>query len=218
MYLPTHFEESRVEVMHALIRAHPLASLVIHGADGLIANHIPLRVLDAPAPFGVLRGHVARANPLWRQVGTGIEALAIFQGPQSYITPSHYPTKHLTAKVVPTWNYAVVHAHGTLRAVDDPQWLRAFLETLTDEHEAQFAKRWHVTDAPEDFIAMQLRAIVGVELTITRLVGKWKMSQNRVPADRAGVVAGLQAQGSADSLAVAGLVAKAAEDSDGGNK
>ncbi len=207
MYLPSQFEETRVEVMHALIRAQPLASVVIHTSEGLLANHFPLRVHDAPASFGVLRGHVARANPLWKQLGNGVDALAIFQGPQIYITPSHYPTKHLSAKVVPTWNYAVVHAHGTLRAIDDASWLRTFLEGLTDEHEAQYAKPWHVSDAPEDFIAMQLRAIVGVELTITRLVGKWKMSQNRVPTDRAGVVAGLQAQGSAQSLAVAALVA-----------
>lgn len=207
MYLPSHFDEQRVEVMHALMRTHPLASLVIHTGAGLVANHIPLRVIEAPAPFGVLRGHVARANPLWKQLGSGIDALAIFQGPQSYITPSHYPTKHLTAKVVPTWNYAVVHAHGTLRAVDDAGWLRSFLEGLTDEHEAQFARPWHVSDAPDDFIAMQMRAIVGVELTITRLVGKWKMSQNRTATDRAGVVAGLRAQGSAQSLAVAASVA-----------
>lgn len=208
MYLPAHFEETRAEVMHALMRAHPLASVVIHTDEGLLANHFPMRVSDASAPLGVLRGHVARANPLWKQLGNGVEALAIFQGPQIYITPSHYPTKRLTAKVVPTWNYAVVHAHGTLRAVDDAGWLRSFLEGLTDEHEAQFAKPWHVSDAPEDFIAMQLRAIVGVELTITRLVGKWKMSQNRVPTDRAGVVAGLQAQGSPESLAVAELIAR----------
>lgn len=206
MYLPSHFEETRVEVMHALIRAQPLASLVVHGPDGLTANHIPMRVFSDRVPFGVLRGHVARANPLWREASAGIEALAIFQGPQIYISPSHYPTKHLTAKVVPTWNYAVVHAHGTLQAIDDPAWLRDFLEGLTNEHEAQFAKPWRVSDAPDDFIAAQLRAVVGMELQITRLVGKWKMSQNRVPTDRKGVIAGLEVQSTPSSLAVAALV------------
>ncbi len=198
MYLPAQFDEQRVEVMHDLIRAHPLASIVIVTAGQLTANHIPMRIAPAPAPFGTLRGHVARANPLWRDIAAGTDALAIFQGPNLYISPSLYATKRNTAKVVPTWNYAVVHAHGTLRAVDDPAWLREFLDGLTDEHESKRAAPWKVTDAPEDFVNTQIKAVVGIELAISRLVGKWKVSQNRLPADRQSTIDGLRDNGSTE--------------------
>ncbi|MFN0300915.1 MAG: FMN-binding negative transcriptional regulator [Burkholderiales bacterium] len=209
MYLPAQFDEQRVDVMHDLIRAHPLASIVIVTAGRLAANHIPMRIAPAPAPFGTLRGHVARANPLWRDIAAGTDALAIFQGPNRYISPSHYATKRDTAKVVPTWNYAVVHAHGTLRPIDDPTWLRAFLDGLTDEHESKRAAPWKVTDAPEDFVNMQLKAIVGVELTIASLMGKWKVSQNRLPVDRQSTIDGLRNDGDADSGAMADLIERA---------
>jgi transcriptional regulator len=206
MYLPKHFEEARVEVLHELIRAHPLGALVTLGADGLEANHIPFEVDPDPAPFGTLRGHVARANPVWRELSRGADALVIFQGPATYVSPSWYPSKQEGGKVVPTWNYAVVHAYGTLRAVDDPAWLRAFVEKLTDRHEAGRAARWKVTDAPADYVDKMVTAIVGIELPIARVLGKWKVSQNRPARDREGVVAGLQQQGSDVSTAMAELV------------
>jgi len=206
MYLPKHFEETRVEVLHALVRAHPLAALVTLGAGGLEANHIPFEIDPDPAPFGTLRGHVARANPVWRELSRGADALALFQGPATYVSPSWYPTKQEGGKVVPTWNYAVVHAYGPLRAVDDPAWLRAFVERLTNRHESGRTAPWHVTDAPADYVDKMVTAIVGIELPVTRLLGKWKTSQNRVARDRAGVVAGLEQDGGDAARAMAALV------------
>ncbi len=195
MYLPKHFEETRVDALHGLIHEHPLGTLVTLGPDGLEANHIPFEVDPEPAPFGTLRGHVARANPLWRTVSSDVEALVVFQGSSAYISPSWYPTKAETGRVVPTWNYAVVHAHGPLRVIEDRAWLRAFVAALTDRHEALFAEPWKVTDAPAEYIDGMTGAIVGLELPIARLIGKWKMSQNRAVQDRAGVVEGLLREG-----------------------
>lgn len=210
MYVPSHFEESRAHVLHHLVREHPLAVLVAHTPDGLDANHVPLELDPEPAPHGTLRGHVARANPLWQlAVAAPLEALAIFRGPDRYITPAWYATKRETGKVVPTWNYAVVHAHGTLRAIDDPAWLRGLVERLTACHEAGRPDPWQVTDAPDDYIAARIRGIVGIELSITRLVGKWKVSQNKSEADRAGVASGLGAQGDPEAAAMAELVGRA---------
>jgi transcriptional regulator len=206
MYLPRHFEETRIEVLHALVRAHPLGALVTLGAGGLEANHLPFEIDPDPAPFGTLRGHVARANPVWRELSRGGDALAIFQGPSTYVSPSWYPSKQADGKVVPTWNYALVHAYGPLRAVDDAAWLRAFVERLTDRHESRRAEPWHVTDAPTDYVDKMVTAIVGIELLVARLVGKWKVSQNRPAADRAGVVAGLEQEGGDAARAMAALV------------
>ena len=205
MYVPAHFEETRVEVLHQLIREQPFATLVTVGSDGLNANHLPLELDPQPAPFGTLRGHVARSNRLWRDAGSS-EALAVFQGPQAYITPSWYPTKHETGKVTPTWNYAVVHAYGRLRIIDDPDWLRTHVERLTDCLEAGRPTPWRVGDAPDDYVAKLLRAIVGFELPIARLQGKWKVSQNRGDADRRGVSAGLRRNDDPHSDAMATLV------------
>ena len=182
------------------------AALVTLGPDGLTADHIPLELDSEPAPLGTLRGHVARANPVWQIYRKDVEALAVFQGPDVYVSPAWYPTKQETGKVVPTWNYAVVHAHGPLRVVDDPEWLRALVTRLTDRHEAGRAQPWRVTDAPADFIDGMLKGIVGLEIPITRLDGKWKMSQNRNAVDRAGVVQALRAAGDGASAAVADLV------------
>src|SRR6266850_3068495 len=207
MYLPAHFEESRVDVLHQLIHAHPLGALVTLMPGGLDANHIPFEVDPNPAPFGTLRGHVARANPVWRDASRDVEALVIFQGPGTYISPAWYPTKKETAKVVPTWNYVVVHAHGPLRVIDDRDWLRDFVTKLTNRHEGERGgEPWHVTDAPTDYIDTMLGAIIGLEIPVTRLVGKWKMSQNRPAQDRAGVVDGLLQEGGPSHAAVAGLV------------
>jgi len=189
MYAPSHFEETRLEALHALIEAHPLGTLVNHGEAGLEADHIPFEIA-APtpgAPFGTLRAHVARANPLWRQAGTGV--LVVFQGPSAYVSPQLYLEKPVSGKVVPTYNYAVVHAHGVLRAVEDPAWLLALLERLTMRHEAGREAPWAVRDAPAAFIDTLLAAIVGIEVPIARLQGKWKMSQNRPRADQAAVAA-----------------------------
>src|SRR5262245_26390554 len=214
MYNPAHFREARIPVLHELIRHHPLAALVTLGPEGLVANHIPMEIDPEPGPFGTLRGHVARANPVWREAGaSAIEALAIFAGPQRYITPSWYPTKAESGRVVPTWNYAVVHVHGPLRAIDDAAWLRAFVTRLTDRHEAARAVPWRVTDAPDDFIERQLGAIVGIEIPVRRLEGKWKVSQNRDEGDRSGVVAGLREGDDAAARLMADLVAGAGESS-----
>ena len=192
MYLPSHFEETRVEILHGLIRAHPLGALVTFGTDGLNGNHVPFEIHPDPAPYGTLRAHVARANPVWREFSKEVEPLVIFQGAQIYVTPSWYQTKKETGKVVPTFNYIVVHAYGTLRVFEDSAWLRKFVGGLTDRFEASRAQPWAVTDAPEEFVAMQLRAIVGIEIQLTRLIGKWKTSQNRPSADQEGVIAGLR--------------------------
>jgi len=200
MYLPKHFEETRSEALHELIRAHPLGMLVTLNGAGLQANSVPF-ILDAdPAGGpGILRAHVARANPLWRETRGDVEALVVFQGPQAYISPGWYASKAEHGKVVPTWNYVMVQARGTLRAVDDAEWLRAFVTRLTTKHEAVQAQPWAVTDAPADYIDTMLRAIVGIEIPLTALTGKWKVSQNRPAADRAGVVAGLNAMGQPQS-------------------
>ncbi len=191
MYTPKYFAETRVEILHDLMRAYPLATLVTLTANGLDAHHIPFETTPDPAPFGTLRGHIARANPLWREYSPEADSLAIFRGPDAYISPSWYATKQTTGQVVPTWNYAVVHAHGSLRVIEDRAWLRELVERLTNHHEANRPQPWKVTDAPDDFITQQLDAIVGLEIPITRLTGKYKASQNRPPHDRHGVVEGL---------------------------
>jgi transcriptional regulator len=202
MYDVGAFREERVEVLHALIKAHPLGTLVTASAQGLEANHIPMLIDPEPVPFGTLRGHVARANPVWRTFNTDMEALVVFQGPQGYITPSWYPSKAQHGKVVPTWNYAVVHAHGPLKIFDDAEWLRKLVTRLTDSQESQREKPWYVTDAPPDYINTMLKAIVGIEIPLSRIQGKWKLSQNRLPQDRDGVLKGLEAQGDEASLAM----------------
>jgi transcriptional regulator len=195
MYLPTHFREDRLEVLHRFIEQHGFATLVTLSADGLTANHIPMALDLEPAPLGTLRGHVSRANPLWRDSLPDVSALAIFQGPSAYITPSWYPSTRETGRMVPTYNYVVVHAHGPIRTFEDPAPLEQHLRTLTDLHEAAFPAPWKIEDAPADFFQAMMKGIVGIEIPIARLEGKWKVSQNRLPADRAGAEAGLRANG-----------------------
>jgi len=210
MYTPSHFEETRVAVLHQLIREHALATFVTLGPEGLNANHIPFEIDPEPAPFGTLRGHVARSNPVWRDFSKDIEALLVFQGPQAYITPSWYPTKKETGKVVPTYNYIVVHAYGPLRPIEDRVWLRNLVERLTNRYEAARVEPWKITDAPADYIETMLGAIVGIEIPVNRLVGKWKASQNRPPVDRKGVISGLRETADADAVTMADFVRQSA--------
>jgi transcriptional regulator len=192
MYLPADFQETRLPVLHALMSAHPLATLVAVTADGLVANHIPL-LLDASGERTALHGHIARANPLWKQLADGAEVLAVFHGPEHYISPRWYPSKLEHGQVVPTWNYAVVHARGALTWHHDALWLRALLEALTSRHESRFAEPWHVSDAPPEYLSRMLGAIVGFDIRLRELTGKWKASQNRSEADVEGVIAALAA-------------------------
>lgn len=192
MYNPRHFREERIPVIHELIRSHSLATLVTMSPAGLMASHVPMLIEAQPEPFGTLRCHLARANPQWRDFSPDVPALAIFSGPQHYISPLWYETTAETGKVVPTWNYAIVHAYGPLKVTEDAEWLREMVAKLTDVHESVFPEPWKVEDAPADFIAGQLKGIVGIEMPIARLEGKWKVSQNRTAQDRQGVVAGLQ--------------------------
>jgi transcriptional regulator len=204
MYAPAAFAETRVDVMHALIDTFPLGALIMHGPNGLDADHIPFEI-SAPtegAPLGVLRAHVARANPLWRR--SGEQALALFQGPHAYVSPAFYEQKAIDGKVVPTWNYAVVHAHGTLRAIDDPDWVYQLLRRLTLRHETPRAEPWAIGDAPPEFVDTLLKAIVGIEIVVERLEGKWKVSQNRTAGDQARIAAGLA--GTTGTAAMAALM------------
>jgi transcriptional regulator len=202
VYLPKHFEQPDRAALIALMRERPLATLVISTPDGPSADLIPLEYVAAdatgPGAHGTLRGHVARANPLWRHAG--MPALAVFTGPDAYVSPGWYPSKREHGKVVPTWNYTMVQARGPLRVHDDAPWLRALVGRLTERHEAAQAQPWSVDDAPDDFVQQMLRAIVGIEIELVSLMGKWKVSQNRSAADRAGVAQGL---GAADPASAA---------------
>lgn len=195
MYIPKANEETRTPVLHELIRSQPLASLVTFGKSGLFASHVPMILDEQAVPLGVLKCHVSRANMQWKDFAPDIEALAIFSGAQHYISPSWYEEKQATGKVVPTWNYVVVHAYGSLKVMDDADWLRAHVESLTTIHEAASPEPWAVSDAPADYIASIIKGIVGLEMRITRLEGKWKVSQNRSENDRRGVVEGLDTLG-----------------------
>lgn len=206
MYIPPHFEESRIEALHELILARPLATLVTLSSGGINANHIPLHLSPESGPFGILRGHVARANPMWSELVQDVETLAIFQGPNAYVSPSWYATKQPHGKVVPTWNYVAVHAYGTLRIIEDPAWLRLQLDAMTTQHEAVFPEPWTLTDAPREFTDRLIEAIVGIELVITKLTGKWKVSQNQPPQNLAGVIKGLKENEDRDALGMAALV------------
>jgi transcriptional regulator len=194
MYRPAHFEENRTEVLHALMQAHPLAQLVTHGADGLDANPLPFELDTSAGPLGTLRAHVARANPVWQQTADA-PVLVIFQAAQGYISPNWYPSKPEHHRHVPTWNYQVVHAHGRLRVMDDERFVRGLVGRLTREHEqrSQQPRPWRMGDSAPDFIDGMLKAIVGIEIEITRLVGKYKLGQNREARDRLGAADGLAA-------------------------
>lgn len=206
MYIPATNAEHRPEVMFDFIEAHSLGVLVTTSSEGLFATHLPLLLHRSRGERGALEGHVARANPQHAFPAGETDALVIFSGPDAYISPSFYPSKEAHGKVVPTWNYVAVHAYGRVRYTSDPVFLRAHVERLTAHHESGRAQPWSVGDAPEGYVEGMLRAIVGVEIDITRLEGKWKMSQNRPAEDIDGVVAGLGASDDVRGREVAVLV------------
>lgn len=194
MHTPRVFNQSDLAEIHALIETHPLGALVTCDADGIAANHVPFELDKQAGPHGTLLGHVARANPVWQKPSEDV--LVIFQGANRYVSPGWYPTKKQHGKVVPTWNYVVAHAYGRLTAIDDRDWLHAHVERMTNRHEAQSPEPWAVQDAPEAFTERMLRAVMGIEITLTRFEAKWKVSQNRPAEDRAGVAENLRhAQG-----------------------
>ncbi len=202
MYVPDDFREARQEVLQAFLERHPLATLVAMTGSGLVAHHVPLRAQLAAPGGGVLRGHIARANTLWRELQPDAEVLAVFTGADSYVSPNWYPSKAEHGKAVPTWNYAAVHIGGRIRFIQEAAWLRDFVTSLTEANEQGRPDPWHVSDAPADYIDGMVRAIVGFEIKVSSVVGKFKGSQNRSAADRAGVRSALRAAGrSADELA-----------------
>jgi transcriptional regulator len=203
MYLPQNFRVDDIPELHEAIRRIAFGTLVTQGSAGMEASHVPMLIDPEPGPYGTLHGHIARANPQWQQAADGAQALAIFVGPQTYISPSWYATKRATGKVVPTWNYVAIHAYGRPRFYDDAERLRNLVTRLTEKHEAPRPDPWAVSDAPTTFIDGMVRAIVGFELPIQRIEGKWKMSQNRPAEDRAGVVKGLEHEGAEREAAVA---------------
>jgi transcriptional regulator len=207
MYQPDHYRVEDVAQMHVLMRARPLAALVSCGSSGLYASHLPT-VLKDDGAFGVIEYHLARANPHWKDLAEGNEALMIFQGPEGYITPNWYPSKALHGKVVPTWNYAVVHAYGRPEVMKDKDWLHRHVTELTAQQERSEAKPWMLSDAPASYIDVMLRGIVGFRFAVTRLQGKWKMSQNRDVQDRDGVAKGLGRRGGGDDLEMAEIVSR----------
>jgi transcriptional regulator len=206
MYIPKFNAETSIPVLDGLMRTHPLAALVTMGSSGLFATHVPLILHRIDDTTAVLRGHLARANQQWKEFDAAVEALAIFTGPEHYITPGWYPEKQVSGKVVPTWNYAVVHAYGTLQVIEDAAWLLEHLNTLVDEHEASFTRPWSVADAPADYVAAIAKGIVGIELKIARLEGKWKVSQNQNEQTRTSVAEGLAVLDTPSSLAMRSLV------------
>jgi transcriptional regulator len=210
MYQPLPHRQDQLEAQHALMRSHPLGLLISHGAQGLEANSIPFLIDPKASKLGTLQAHMARANGQWRSLSEAADALVIFQGADHYITPSWYETKRETGKVVPTWNYVMVQARGRPRVIEDAAWLRTQIEALTRSQESARAAPWAVGDAPAEFVEAQIKAIIGVEIEITDISGKWKASQNRPAADRAGVVAGLRGMGDEASLEMASIVREAA--------
>ncbi|MGN6490050.1 MAG: FMN-binding negative transcriptional regulator [Devosia sp.] len=206
MYQPPAFRETDLPTQQAFIAGHPLGLLISTGPGGVLANPIPFVLYPGEGPLGTLRAHLARTNPQWQALAAAPEALVVFQGAEHYITPSWYPQKAVDGKVVPTWNYAMVQARGPARIIEDAAWLLANVAALTDQQEGRRPEPWAVADAPESFIAGQLKGIVGVEIAIADMAGKFKASQNRSEADRAGVAAGLLAESGPHAAAMRALV------------
>ena len=217
MYIPRHNEENRVPVMHALMASQPFATLVTMGGSGLFASHLPIVLDPDGSEFGTLNAHISRANTQWRDLVPSVDALAIFAGHHHYISPTWYPETREHGKEVPTWNYVVVHAYGPLKLIEDTHWLRKHVESLTNIHEAASPVPWNVSDAPADFIQSLLHGIVGLELPIRRMEGKWKVSQNRTESERQGVLEGLTRLDTPESRAMKALVEEKLKASQSGN-
>ena len=217
MYIPRHNEENRVPVMHALMASQPFATLVTLGGSGLFASHLPIVLDPDGSEFGTLKAHISRANTQWRDLVPSVDALAIFAGHHHYISPTWYPETREHGKEVPTWNYVVVHAYGPLKLIEDTHWLRKHVESLTNIHEAASPVPWNVSDAPADFIQSLLHGIVGLELPIRRMEGKWKVSQNRTESERQGVLEGLTRLDTPESRAMKALVEEKLKASQSGN-
>ena len=212
MYIPAHFAETDVATLHQAIEDSPLGALIVASQAGLEANHVPFELDRTKGEWGTLRCHVARSNDVWKYAD-GAECLVIFEGASAYISPSLYQTKKENGKVVPTYNYVAVHAHGRIVVHEDHKWLRALVGHLTQKFEAPRPEPWKMGDAPQDYVEEMLGKIVGMEIAVTRLEGKWKMSQNRSVADRSGVVTGLRESAKAGDRAVAEIVKKRMGDS-----
>jgi len=212
MHIQQHFEEHNKSVLHELIRVHPLATFVTSRNDEIVINHMPFVLSEHEGEYGLLTGHMPLANPAWKLFNGRTKAVAVFQGAARYISPNWYPSKLEHGKAVPTWNYAVVHAHGCPRLFDDPDRLMSHLNQLTDEQEAGRPSPWKVSDAPPEYTSRMIKRIVGIEIPIASLVGKWKVSQNRSVADRKAVVDGLTSQGDDASMAMAELVSRYTRD------
>lgn len=209
MYSPAQFHQIDPAALQSLVLNYPLATLVLQSPQGLSADHVPLLLRPQADGLGTLAGHVARANPLWRLAGPTVDVLAVFQGPQAYISPQWYATKPQDGRAVPTWNYAVVHVQGQLRAIEDPRWMRAQLDELTAQQERRFLHPWSLSEAPREYTDRLLQAIVGIEITVTGWSGKWKLSQNQPPVNQRSVVGGLQAQASEAASTMADWVVQA---------
>lgn len=207
MYVPPHFRQNDPEAIRAFVRASRLATLFSAGPGGPRASHVPVSFDPEPEPLGTLHCHLARANEHWRDLASGVEVLVVFLGPEAYVSPSLYATKRETGKVVPTWNYVAVHARGVARVTEDASELHALVSSLTDGREAERSEPWHVDDAPDTYVANQLRGIVGVTIPITHIDAKWKMSQNRTDADMLGVIDGLRASDVPSERATAEVMA-----------
>jgi transcriptional regulator len=206
MYTPPAFREDDLPTIHAEMKRIQLATLVTLTGSGLIATHLPLMLDSSAGEYGTLYGHVARGNSQWSESRAEVEALAIFIASDAYISPSWFLSKQETGKVVPTWMYTAIHAYGIVRFIDDTEWLRGVVNRLTDKHEADLPSPWKVADAPADYVDAQLARIIGVELPISRLEGKWKFDQRTAPTDRAGVIAGLEATGDPGNLEAAAVL------------
>ena len=206
MYTPNQFHETRLDVLHGLIQRYPLGTLITVTDGEITANHIPFLIEASDSGPGILKCHVAKANPVWRELGNNKESLLVFQGCNTYVSPSWYPSKQEHGKAVPTWNYTVVHARGIAQATTDREWLLQHVRQLSDHHESSQVSPWQVGDAPADYIDKMLGAIVGIEIPISSLAGKWKVSQNRPESDRVGVVAGLEFKQSEDALAMSDII------------
>ena len=205
MYIPKHFAQSDANELYRLIRAYPLATLITVSNQGMEANHIPL-YLGKVEDKDVLQGHLARANPLWKNLPDGSDVLVVFQGPHAYVSPSHYPTKLETGMVVPTWNYTATHVRGTMRYHHDPEWCQILVENLTNQQEANLSDPWEVSDAPQPYINKMMAAIVGIEIEVSSMTGKWKVSQNQPEPNQLGVADGLSCDANTEVQKIAQLV------------